>query len=218
MGRVDGYQRVGERLVWDMQVGWRWAGTAATPAGPSRPRGGWLWAFRAQGRDGKMRHARGAGPGQGGAGAALQRDYGLAASAVRFIPVGKTGWCYQVTDEQGGWWFLKLGRPGAIEPAGAEFALPQTLPDACAVAVRNADRVPDTADGHPSRPQMAADSGMALDASVAMCAGHQSPGGRSFRKQRTVNPLIVPARYNFLYASSRPACGRPAAALGRQSH
>jgi hypothetical protein len=26
---------------------------------------------------------------------------------------------------------------------------------------------------------------------------------RSFRKQRTVNPLIVPARYNFLYSSSR---------------
>ena len=80
-------------------------------------------------------------------------------------------------------------------------ALPQILPDGCAVAVR----VPDTADGHPSRPQMAADSGMALDASVAMCAGYQSPGGRSFRKQRTVNPLMVPARYNFLYFSSRPA-------------
>jgi spectinomycin phosphotransferase len=55
--------------------------------------------------------------------AALQRDYGLAASAVRFIPVGETAWCYQVTDEQGGRWFLKLGRPGAIEPARAEFAL-----------------------------------------------------------------------------------------------
>jgi len=62
---------------------------------------------------------------------------------------------------------------------------------------------------------MAADSGMALDASVAMCAGYQSPGGRSFRKQRTVNPLIVPARYNFLYASSRPAL--QAAALDRLS-
>jgi spectinomycin phosphotransferase len=55
--------------------------------------------------------------------AALQRDYGLAASAVRFIPVGETAWCYQVTDERGGRWFLKLGRPGAIEPARAEFAL-----------------------------------------------------------------------------------------------
>src|SRR4029450_3570938 len=38
MGRVDGYQRVGERLGWDMQVGWRWAGAAATPAGPDRRR------------------------------------------------------------------------------------------------------------------------------------------------------------------------------------
>jgi hypothetical protein len=66
-------------------------------------------------------------------------------------------------------------------------------------------RVPDTADGHPSRPQMAADSGMALDASVAMCAGYQSPGGRSFRKQRTVNPPIVPARYTFVDFSSRSA-------------
>jgi spectinomycin phosphotransferase len=55
--------------------------------------------------------------------AALQRDYGLAASTVRFIPVGETAWCYQVTDERGGRWFLKLGRPGAIEPARAEFAL-----------------------------------------------------------------------------------------------
>jgi spectinomycin phosphotransferase len=55
--------------------------------------------------------------------AALQRDYGLAASAVRFVPVGETAWCYQVTDEQGGRWFLKLGQPGAIEPARAEFAL-----------------------------------------------------------------------------------------------
>jgi spectinomycin phosphotransferase len=55
--------------------------------------------------------------------AALRRDYGLVARAVRFLPVGETAWCYQVTDEQGGQWFLKLGRPGAIEPARAEFAL-----------------------------------------------------------------------------------------------
>jgi hypothetical protein len=38
---------------------------------------------------------------------------------------------------------------------------------------------------------------------------------RSFRKQRTVNPLMVPARYNFLYSSfqaahcGQPLCGRP---------
>ena len=40
------------------------------------------------------------------------------------------------------------------------------------------------------------------------------------RKQRTVNPLIAPTRYNFLYSSSRRPCGRPppAAALGRQDH
>ena len=30
-------------------------------------------------------------------------------------------------------------------------------------------------------------------------------GSRSLPKQRTVNPPIVPARYNFLHASSRPA-------------
>jgi hypothetical protein len=43
----------------------------------------------------------------------------------------------------------------------------------------------------------------------------QLSGGRSFRKRRTVNPLMVPARYNFLYSSSRPALraasGRPPA-------
>jgi hypothetical protein len=44
---------------------------------------------------------------------------------------------------------------------------------------------------------------------------------RSFRKQRTVNPPLLaaaqlpldPTRYNFLYSSSRPACGRPPATL-----
>jgi hypothetical protein len=35
---------------------------------------------------------------------------------------------------------------------------------------------------------------------------------QSLRKQRTVNPLTRPTRYNFLYSSSRPACGRHAAA------
>jgi len=38
---------------------------------------------------------------------------------------------------------------------------------------------------------MATDSGMALDASLATFAGHQLSGRRSFRKQRTVNPLIA---------------------------
>jgi spectinomycin phosphotransferase len=55
--------------------------------------------------------------------AALHRGYGLTASVVRFVPAGETAWCYQVTDERGGRWFLKLGRPGAIEGARAEFAL-----------------------------------------------------------------------------------------------
>jgi spectinomycin phosphotransferase len=55
--------------------------------------------------------------------ATLDREYGLAASTVRFVPAGETAWCYQVTDQHGGRWFLKLGRPGAIEPARAEFAL-----------------------------------------------------------------------------------------------
>jgi spectinomycin phosphotransferase len=54
---------------------------------------------------------------------ALQRNYGLAVGAVRFLPAGETAWCYQVIDEGGRAWFLKLGRPGAIEPARAEFAL-----------------------------------------------------------------------------------------------
>jgi spectinomycin phosphotransferase len=55
--------------------------------------------------------------------AALRRDYELTASAVRFLPVGETAWCYRMTDEHGGRWFLKLCRPDAPEPARAEFAL-----------------------------------------------------------------------------------------------
>jgi hypothetical protein len=62
--------------------------------------------------------------------------------------------------------------------------------------------------GHPSGPEIAADTGLATR------AGHQPSGRRSFRKQRTVNPLMVPARYNFLYSSSRPAL-RAAACGGR---
>jgi hypothetical protein len=46
--------------------------------------------------------------------------------------------------------------------------------------------------GHPSGPEIAADTGL------AMRAGHRPSGRRSSRKQRTVNPLMVPARYNFL--------------------
>jgi hypothetical protein len=59
---------------------------------------------------------------------------------------------------------------------------------------------------------------------VPACDGrHIRPGSQiaadTTRKQRTVNPLMVPARYNFLYFSSRPALraasGRPPA---RQRH
>jgi hypothetical protein len=62
-------------------------------------------------------------------------------------------------------------------------------------------RRPDTRPG----PQIGADTGMAIDTSLASYAGHRPSGGWWFRKQRTVNPPMVPARYNFLYASSRPA-------------
>jgi hypothetical protein len=49
---------------------------------------------------------------------------------------------------------------------------------------------------------------------TAVGAVVQLSGGRSFRKRRTVNPVMVPARYNFLYFSSRPAL-RAAASGGR---
>jgi hypothetical protein len=47
-------------------------------------------------------------------------------------------------------------------------------------------------------------------------SGHRPSGRRSFRKQRTVNPPAVPARYSFLYPSSRPALrpGSDTAATG----
>jgi hypothetical protein len=68
--------------------------------------------------------------------------------------------------------------------------------------------------GHPSGPQIAADTGLAIDTSLATCAGHQPSGRRSFGKQRTVNPPIAPARYNFLYSSFKAGPGgRPPAAL-----
>jgi spectinomycin phosphotransferase len=55
--------------------------------------------------------------------AALHHHYGLATGTPRFVPAGETAWCYRVTDARGRRWFLKLGRPGAIQPARAEFAL-----------------------------------------------------------------------------------------------
>jgi hypothetical protein len=63
--------------------------------------------------------------------------------------------------------------------------------------------------GHLSGRQTAADTSPATDASLATCAGHQPSGRRSFRKQRTVNPLMASTRYNFLYSpQGRPAGGR----------
>jgi hypothetical protein len=59
--------------------------------------------------------------------------------------------------------------------------------------------------GHPSGASDRRGHQHVTAASVATCAGHSPSGRWSFRKQRTVNPLIVPARYNFLYFSSRPA-------------
>jgi hypothetical protein len=61
--------------------------------------------------------------------------------------------------------------------------------------------------GHPSGRQTAADTGMAIDTSPVMCAGHQLSGRRLSRKQRTVNPPIAPARHNFLCSSQ--AARRP---------
>jgi hypothetical protein len=62
--------------------------------------------------------------------------------------------------------------------------------------------------------QTAPDTGMATEHSLVTCAGHRPSGRWSFRKRRTVNPLTVRTRYNFLYASSRPAL-RAAACGGR---
>jgi hypothetical protein len=59
----------------------------------------------------------------------------------------------------------------------------------------------------------------AADTSLARAPEHQAVWRAVVRKQRTVNPPIAPARSNFLYSSSRLACGRPptAAVLGRTS-
>jgi len=59
--------------------------------------------------------------------------------------------------------------------------------------------------GHPSGASDRRGHQHVTAASVATCAGHSPSGRWSFRKQRTVNPLIVPARYDYLYFSSRPA-------------
>jgi hypothetical protein len=77
--------------------------------------------------------------------------------------------------------------------------------------------------GQQRLPENAADSSIASDTGLATCAGHRPSGGRSLRKQRTVNPPIAPTRYNFLYSSSRPALrtaacgGRPRAGSAKDS-
>jgi hypothetical protein len=49
------------------------------------------------------------------------------------------------------------------------------------------ERWPDIRSEH----QIAADTSMVTDTSVATCAGYSPSGRRSFREQRTVNPLIA---------------------------
>jgi hypothetical protein len=56
---------------------------------------------------------------------------------------------------------------------------------------------------------IAADTSVATESSLSAWAGHLPSGRQSFRKQRTVNPLMVPVRYNFLYSSSRSALRAP---------
>jgi hypothetical protein len=57
--------------------------------------------------------------------------------------------------------------------------------------------------------QIAADTSMVTDTSVATYAGHSPSGRWPFRKQRTVNPLMAPACYNFPYSPQGRPCGRP---------
>src|SRR6266542_2964626 len=54
---------------------------------------------------------------------ALKREYGRAVSAIQFVPVGETAWCYSATYDQGERWFVKLARPGELVPARVEFAV-----------------------------------------------------------------------------------------------
>jgi hypothetical protein len=55
--------------------------------------------------------------------------------------------------------------------------------------------------GGRERPDTCPGRETAADTSMGACAGHPPSGRRSFRKQRTVNPPIAPARYNFLYSA-----------------
>jgi hypothetical protein len=137
-----------------------------------------------------------------------------------------------------GWTALVSRALGVAEPAGhrpsppalaAAWACRTRVPDAYPAAQSaRPRRLPQSHDvsalvatghrqsGTPSKGSDAADTSMATVSSLSVCAGHLPSGRWSFRKQRTVNPPLVPARYNFLYSSSRPASGRPPAALGRR--
>jgi hypothetical protein len=85
-------------------------------------------------------------------------------------------------------------RPTRIRLRAAQVAMSRWLPQTHAMStpvtgVREAT-------GYCPGCQSAVDTGMAIDTSLARCAGHQPSGERSlerpFRKQRTVNQLIVP--------------------------
>jgi hypothetical protein len=102
-------------------------------------------------------------------------------------------------------------RPAAPRPAVSHDACPRWLPTNDLVSVL-ASGVREAA-GHLAGRQTAADT------SLATCAGHRLSGRQSFRKQRTVNPLMVPYEriqsLQLALLSSRPASGRPPALLGR---
>jgi hypothetical protein len=82
----------------------------------------------------------------------------------------------------------------------------------------------DRATGHPSSLQIVADSGMALNISLATCVGHQLSGRDRSKKQRTVNPPLVPCCRGgwetllyILKAGLRAAFGRPRPASSRRA-
>jgi hypothetical protein len=74
-------------------------------------------------------------------------------------------------------------RPVAPRPAVSHDACPRWLPTNDLVSVL-ASGVREAA-GHLAGRQTAADT------SLATCAGHRLSGRQSFRKQRTVNPLLL---------------------------
>jgi hypothetical protein len=103
-------------------------------------------------------------------------------------------------------------------PWPAEVAVPERCPAGQSPCRRRLPQGPlrVRAGGHPpigsrtpSKGATAADTSMAIVSGLSASAGHLPSGRRSFRKQRTVNPLTAPARYNFLYSSSSACCSAP---------